>query len=59
MPKFRITSIKTNMDQAKDKQSLKNIILLAFNLENETFFWWLYYEMLRSNPEIMVFLLLL
>ena len=42
MPKFRITSIKTNMDQAKDKQSLKNIILLAFNLENETFFWWLY-----------------
>ena len=38
MPKFKITSINTNMDQGKDKQSLKNIILLAFNLENETFF---------------------
>lgn len=42
MPKFKITSIKTTVDQGKDKQNLKNIILLAFNLENETFFWGLY-----------------
>lgn len=38
MPTFKITSIKTTVDRGKDKQSLKNIILLAFNLENEAFF---------------------
>lgn len=42
MPKFKITSIKTTKDQEKYKQSLKTIISLAFNLENETFFWRLY-----------------
>lgn len=37
MPKFKITSIKTTMDQGKDKQSLKNNFT-CFQLKNETFF---------------------